>query len=40
VFAAVHPDLNGDTVRYSTWDEAEAGHAAMVQRVKAALIFV
>jgi hypothetical protein len=23
--------------RYATWDEAEAGHAAMVQRVRAAM---
>jgi hypothetical protein len=27
--------LDGEEDRYSTWDEAEAGHAAMVERVKA-----
>jgi len=29
--------LDGNMVRYSTWDQAEAGHAEMVNRVKAAL---
>lgn len=29
--------LDGTQERYSTWDEAEAGHAAMVARVEAAL---
>lgn len=27
--------LDGEMERYSTWDEAKAGHAAMVERVKA-----
>lgn len=26
--------LDGEQDRYSTWEEAEAGHAAMVERVK------
>jgi len=26
--------LDGEQDRYSTWDEAEAGHKAMVERVK------
>ena len=29
--------LDGEQDRYSTWDEAEAGHAAMVARVKGGL---
>jgi hypothetical protein len=29
--------LDSNMVRYSTWDQAEAGHAEMVNRVKAAL---
>lgn len=29
--------LEGEMNRYSTWDEAEAGHKAMVERVKATL---
>lgn len=28
--------LDSEQWRYSTWDEAKAGHAAMVERVKAA----
>ena len=28
--------LADEQVHYTTWDEAEAGHAAMVERVKAA----
>ena len=28
--------LDGEEARYATWDEAEKGHAAMVERVKAA----
>lgn len=28
--------LAGEMERYSTWEEAEAGHAAMVERVRAA----
>lgn len=28
--------LDGEQERYSFWDEAEAGHKAMVERVKAA----
>jgi len=28
-------DLDGEMDRYSTWSEAEAGHHAMVERVKA-----
>ena len=28
--------LNGETVRYETWEQAKAGHAKMVKRVKAA----
>lgn len=28
--------LDGEQDRYSTWDEAEAGHAAMVKRVEEA----
>lgn len=27
-------DLDGEMVRYCTWDEAEAGHKRMVERVK------
>lgn len=27
-------ELNGEMERYSTWDEAEAGHKAMLERVK------
>jgi len=27
-------ELDGDMERYSTWDEAEVGHAEMVERVK------
>lgn len=30
--------LDQEQERYSTWDEAEAGHAAMVERVKAAAL--
>jgi hypothetical protein len=29
-------ELDGECERYSTWEEAEAGHSAMVERVKAA----
>lgn len=29
--------LDGEMERYSTWDQAEAGHAAMVHRVEDAL---
>lgn len=29
--------MDGEMDRYSTWDEAERGHAAMVERVRAAL---
>lgn len=29
--------LDGDGDRYSTWEEAEKGHAAFVEKVKAAL---
>jgi len=27
-------DIEGSMVRYSTWDEAEAGHAATVSRIE------
>jgi len=27
-------ELDGDTDRYTTWDDAEAGHKAMVDRVR------
>jgi len=29
--------LDGEQDRYSTWDEAEAGHRAMVERVRASM---
>lgn len=29
--------LDREQARYSTWDEAEAGHRAMVERVNAAM---
>jgi len=31
-------ELNGEMDRYSTWDEAEAGHDRMIERVVAAMI--
>lgn len=30
-------DLDGETRRYSTWEEAEAGHAEIVEEVKTAM---
>lgn len=29
-------EIDGEMMRYRTWDEAMAGHAAMVERVRAA----
>lgn len=37
VFALAHPKIDELTERYHTWEEAETGHAEMVERVKAAL---
>lgn len=38
VFAGDYPDIDNDTERYATWADAEAGHAAMVDRVRSHLI--
>ena len=32
VFASDYPEMDQECERYSTWDQAEAGHAAMVER--------
>jgi len=37
VFADSHPEWDGRTERYATWNEALAGHRAVVAEIRAAL---
>jgi len=38
VFTDIYPDIDNDMHRYSTWDQALAGHKEMIERVEAYLL--